>query len=126
MEGEGTPWLQLFNVGGIIVALISFGALALQKWLPQKGSLEHQRIDQLQQDLEAERAEREKLTRRMDQINERFDEEAREKRRLQRLVQQQDLAWRRWHSMVEMGIAAGTIPPLIELPPELSGGFDGL
>lgn len=91
----------LSTAGGWVVA-IGIAVIAL---IPRKGSLENARIDQLQEDLAAERQARinqdERLTR-IDKVNNRF--------------RKRDIAWQRHYHHIQQGVEAGTIPPWPDLP----------
>ena len=97
------PTLTQFFVtsGGWAVALTG----AIIAFLPKKGSLENARIDQLQEDLQDERAARSALEVRVAGID-----------RTNRFFLRRDLAWQRHYHSVQMGVEAGLVPPWPEMP----------
>lgn len=91
--------------GGWITAIVTVivgGAIAL--W-PKKGTLEHQLIDQLQEEVTG-------LRTRVDAV------EAREviRERYVRVLEKRDQAWSRYHTEVAIGVEKGSIPPMPPLP----------
>lgn len=87
--------------GGWAIAII----VAIIALIPRKGSLENARIDQLQEDLAAERQARiaqDTRLERIDRVNNRY--------------RKRDLAWQRHYHMIQQGVEAGTIPPWPDLP----------
>ncbi|MFT4156630.1 MAG: hypothetical protein QM630_01675 [Microbacterium sp.] len=101
------------SIGGWVVAVV-LGALSLiAALLPKKGSIENARIDQLQEDLAAERAERKELGARVDVMDRKLDH-----------YRRRDVAWMRFYATVQHGVEAGTIPPWPDLPDVLRGDHD--
>lgn len=96
------------TIGGWGVAIV----LALVALLPRKGTIENTRLDQLQEDLAAERDERKALAGRIDAMDRKLD-----------AYRRRDIAWARHVASIEQGIIAGTIPPWPPLPEILSGGI---
>lgn len=101
-------WLSALGIGGWIVAVIGAISLALQKWLPQKGSLEHALIDQLQEQMDS-------LTKRVGEL----EDDARKRETYIRRLERRERAWARHLNAVQIGISNGSIPPMLELPDEL-------
>lgn len=101
---------ELGAIGGWLVAIIVAGITAVVSLFPKKGSIENARIDQLQEDLAAERDERKALAAEVKEIQ---SEQQRFSRR--------DLAWMLHYDLVKQGVEAGTIPPWPALP-EILGG----
>lgn len=93
---------QIFVTGGGWVVALTVAIIAL---LPKKGSLENARIDQLQEDLQDERAARSTLEVRVAGID-----------RTNRFFLRRDLAWQRHYHSVQMGVEAGLMPPWPEMP----------
>lgn len=94
--------VQIISTSGGWAVAIGVAVIAL---VPRKGSLENARIDQLQEDLAAERNER--ITQdtrigRIDRVNNRF--------------RKRDIAWQRHYQSIQQGVEAGTIPPWPDLP----------
>lgn len=101
-------WLSALGIGGWVVAIIGAVSLAIQKWIPQKGSLEHALIDQLQEQLD-------KLGQRVDDL----EDDARKREQYIRRLERRERAWARHLNNVQIGVANRTIPPMIEMPAEL-------
>lgn len=101
---------ELGAIGGWVVAVLSVLITAIVSLFPKKGSIENTRIDQLQEDLAAEREERKSLALEVKEIQ---SEQQRFARR--------DLAWMLHYDLVKQGVEAGTIPPWPALP-EILGG----
>ncbi|MEV8338520.1 hypothetical protein [Leucobacter sp. NPDC077196] len=91
-------------VGGWGLAIV----LALIALLPRKGTIENTRLDQLQEDLAAERAERKELSTRLDVVDKKLDR-----------YRTRDIAWMRHYAMIQHGVETGTIPPWPDLPEAL-------
>ena len=94
--------VQIISTSGGWAVAIGVAIIAL---VPRKGSLENARIDQLQEDLAAERDARQKQDVRIDKID----------RRNVRL-ERRDLAWQHREHEIRTGVEAGTIPPWPDLP----------
>ena len=90
--------------GWITAALIALIAGVFALW-PKKGSLEHQMIDQLQEQVAA-------LEARLRRVEER--ETVREK--FVRTLEKRDQAWSLYYTQVAIGVERGTVPPLPERP----------
>jgi len=93
-------------IGGWGLAIV----LALIALLPRKGTIENTRLDQLQEDLAAEREERKAL-----------GVEVKELRSDIALYRGRDLAWMQHYSLIQHGVETGTIPPWPDLPAALKG-----
>ena len=94
--------IQIISTSGGWAVAIGVAILAL---VPRKGSLENARIDQLQEDLAAERAARiaqDARIEKIDRVNNRF--------------RKRDIAWQRHYLTIQKGVEAGTIPPWPDLP----------
>lgn len=102
----GPLGVALVGVLGIVVG-------GLLRLIPGKGTIENTRIDQLQDDLEAERKERKALALEVNEIRS-------EQHRLAR----RDLAWILHYDLIKQGVEAGTIPPWPELPVILGGTYE--
>lgn len=92
------------TIGGWGVVIV----LALIALLPRKGTIENTRLDQLQEDLGAEREERKAL-----------GAEVKELRADIALYRGRDLAWVQHYAMIQHGVETGTIPPWPDLPDAL-------
>lgn len=101
---------DLGAIGGWVVAILTVTISAVVSLFPKKGTLENTRIDQLQEDLAAERDERKALASEVKQIKTEQDRLAR-----------RDLAWMLHYDLVKQGVEAGQIPPWPALP-EILGG----
>ncbi len=99
------------SFGGWGVAI----ALALIALLPRKGTVENARIDQLQEDLAAEREALKELRERVDVMDRKLDH-----------YRRRDLAWMRFYALIQRGVEAGTIPPWPDLPSILGGTDESL
>lgn len=97
-------------IGGWVVAILTVSISAVVSLFPKKGTIENTRIDQLQEDLAAERDERKALALEVKGIRSEQDRLAR-----------QNLAWMLHYELVKQGVEAGTIPPWPPLP-EILGG----
>lgn len=97
------------TVGGWGLAIV----VALIALLPRKGTVENTRIDQLQQDLEAERAERKALSAEVKTI-----------RTEMMIYQKRDLIWSLHYETIKRGVEDGTIPPWPNLPDVLRGSHE--
>lgn len=104
---------DLGAIGGWVVAVLSVLITAIVSLFPKKGTIENTRIDQLQEDLKAEREERKALALEVKDIRAEQDRLAR-----------RDLAWILHYDLVKQGVEAGTIPPWPDLP-EILGGPHG-
>lgn len=103
------------TAGGWVVSII-LGVIALVGVLwPRRGSLEHTRITQLQTDRDADHKRIESLQDRLDELDDRLEERD---GRILRLLER-DLLWKQWHHRVLIGLADGSIPPMIDLPSKL-------
>ncbi len=89
--------------------------LALIALMPRKGTIENTRLDQLQEDLAAERKKRMELETRLDGMDANYAESQQREQKLQQTV----FAWMRYYAMIQLGIVAGSVPPLPDLPEEL-------
>lgn len=94
------------TIGGWGVAIV----LALIALLPRKGTIENTRLDQLQEDLEAERTERKALGAEVKELRTDVD-----------MYRGRDLAWMQHYSLIQHGVETGTIPPWPDLPIALRG-----
>lgn len=92
------------TIGGWGVAIV-LGLIAL---LPRKGTIENTRIDQLQDDLEAERQERKSLASEVKEIQVALTQ-----------YQKRDLAWSLHYQALKQAYEMGQIPPWPDLPPLL-------
>ncbi|MCK2024071.1 septum formation initiator family protein [Microbacterium sp. kSW2-24] len=101
---------ELGAIGGWAVAILTVVITSIVSLFPKKGSIENARIDQLQEDLAAEREERKSLATEVKDIRAEQDRLAR-----------RDLAWILHYDLVKQGVEAGTIPPWPALP-EILGG----
>lgn len=101
---------DLGAIGGWVVAILTVTISAVVSLFPKKGTIENTRIDQLQEDLAAERTERKELATRVDVMDRKLD-----------YYRRRDLHWMRHYAMLQRGVEAGTIPPWPDLPPELEG-----
>lgn len=99
----GPIGVALVGVVGIIVG-------GLIQLIPKKGSVENARIDQLQEDLAAERSERKELSARVDVMDRKLD-----------YYRRRDIAWMRHYALIQRGVEDGTIPPWPDLPDVLRG-----
>lgn len=97
------------TIGGWGLAVV----VALIALLPRKGTVENTRIDQLQEDLSAERQERKDLAARVDVMDRKLDH-----------YRRRDLAWMRFYALIQRGVEDGTIPPWPDLPDVLRGEHD--
>lgn len=101
------PTLQVITtIGGWGLALV----LGVINLMPKKGDLENKRIDQLQEDLDAERKERKELSVKVDVLYVQIG-----------AYRRRDLAWMTYVAVVQRGVEAGTIPPWPDLPAILEG-----
>ena len=102
-----------------LAGMIGYGGLAivlaLIALLPRKGSIENTRLDQLQEDLGAERKERKALGAELKQQA----EEVKTLRLEVTLYRGRDIAWFDHYSMIQRGVETGTVPPWPELPESL-------
>ncbi|QIN93847.1 membrane protein [Microbacterium phage Alakazam] len=94
--------LQIVSTAGGWAIAITVAIIAL---VPRKGSLENARIDQLQEDLAAERQARISQDTRLERID-----------RVNNRYRKRDIAWQRHYHMIQQGVEAGTIPPWPDLP----------
>lgn len=108
---------DLGAIGGWVVAVLSVLITAIVSLFPKKGTIENTRIDQLQEDLAAERAERKMLAAEVKSLA----DEAKTIRVEQDRLARRDLAWILHYDLVKQGVEAGTIPPWPALP-EILGG----
>ncbi|WP_053386256.1 hypothetical protein [Leucobacter japonicus] len=92
------------TIGGWGLAIV----VALIALLPRKGTIENTRLDQLQEDLAAERERGNKQAERIDMIELNLTK-----------YQKRDIAWARHYAMIQHGVETGTIPPWPELPEAL-------
>ena len=90
--------------GWITAALIALIAGVFALW-PKKGSLEHQMIDQLQEQVAS-------LEARLKRVEER--ETTREQ--YARKLEKRDQAWALYYTQVAIGVEKGHVPPLPPLP----------
>lgn len=95
--------MALVGVLGIVVG-------GLLRLIPSKGTVENARIDQLQEDLAAERGERKDLSARVDVMDRKLDH-----------YRRRDFAWMRHYALIQRGVEEGTIPPWPDLPEVLRG-----
>lgn len=103
------------TAGGWVVSII-LGVIALVGVLwPRRGSLENTRIDQLQEDRDADRLEMKAMRDRLDKLDQ---ENGDYRKKVQRLLER-DLKWKQYHHRILLGVADGSIPPLPELPADL-------
>lgn len=98
--------MEIATIGGWGLAIV----LALIALLPRKGTIENTRLDQLQEDLAAERERGNKQTERIDLIEKNLTK-----------YQKRDIAWTRHYAIIQHGVETGTIPPWPDLPEELKG-----
>ena len=104
---------DLTAIGGWVVAVL-LGIITLAgALLPKRGSIENTRIDQLQEDLAAERQERKDLAARVDAMDRKLDH-----------YRRRDVAWMRHYALIQQGVEAGTIPPWPDLPEVLRSDHD--
>lgn len=118
---------DLGAVGGWAVAIVTAIIAAIVSLLPKKGSLENTRIDQLQEDLAAERAERKELATEVKSLRDDAKgntEELQAIRAEQSHLARRDLAWMMHYELVKQGVEAGNIPPWPPLPEILGGPHD--
>lgn len=111
-------------IGGWVVAIIVAGITAIVPLFPKKGSIENTRIDQLQEDLAAERSERRELANEVKSLRDDAksnSDEVKAIRTEQDRLARRDLAWILHYDLVKQGVEAGTIPPWPALP-EILGG----
>lgn len=94
------------TIGGWGAAIV----LALIALLPRKGSIENARLDQLQEDLAAEREERKALGGEVKELREDLNH-----------YRGRDIAWAQHYSLIQHGVEMGTIPPWPDLPEALRG-----
>lgn len=100
-------------VGVALVGVLGILVGGLLRLIPTKGSVENARIDQLQEDLAAERGERKDLSTRVDVMDRKLDH-----------YRRRDIAWMRHYAMIQRGVEDGTIPPWPDLPDVLRGDHD--
>lgn len=96
-------WIASLGIGGYGLAVLS----ALYALLPKKGSLENQRIDQLQEDL---KAMREELTTQRGQ----YGEQTQRIDRLEDMLiwyRRRDVAWDRYVSQIKTMVERMEAPP---------------
>lgn len=91
-------------IGGWGLAIV----VALIALLPRKGTIENTRLDQLQEDLAAERGERKELSARLEVLDKKLDR-----------YRARDIAWMRHYAIIQQGVEMGTIPPWPDLPEAL-------
>jgi len=108
---------DLGAIGGWAVAILIASISAIVSLFPKKGSIENTRIDQLQEDLAAERQERRQLAAEVKDLG----DEAKSIRTEQDRLARRDLAWILHYDLVKQGVEAGRIPPWPDLP-EILGG----
>lgn len=101
---------DLGAIGGWVTAVLVAAIAAVVPLFPKKGSLENTRIDQLQEDLAAERTERKALA-----------DEVKDIKAEQDILARKNLAWMLHYEVVKQGVEAGNIPPWPSLP-EILGG----
>lgn len=94
--------VQIISTSGGWAVAIGVAIIAL---VPRKGSLENARIDQLQEDLAAERTARINQDARITRID-----------RVNTKYQKRDIAWQRHYHTIQQGVEDGTIPPWPDLP----------
>ena len=99
----------LSTSGGWAVAI----AVAIIAIVPRKGSLENARIDQLQEDLAAERQARIAQDERLSKID-----------RVNNHYRKRDIAWQRHYLIVQAGVENGSFPPWPDLPTIITEGHD--
>lgn len=100
-------------IGVALVGVVGVVVGGLLRLIPLKGSVENARIDQLQEDLAAERQERRHLADRVDVMDQKLDH-----------YRRRDLAWMRHYALIQRGVEDGTIPPWPDLPTVLRGEHD--
>ncbi|WP_157534306.1 hypothetical protein [Microbacterium sp. Leaf320] len=100
-------------IGVALVGVIGIIVGGLLRLIPTKGSVENARIDQLQEDLAAERQERKELSGRVDLMDRKLDH-----------YRRRDLAWMRHYALIQRGVEDGTIPPWPDLPEVLRGDYE--
>ena len=100
-------------IGGWVVAVLTVTISAVVSLFPKKGTIENTRIDQLQEDLAAERNERKELASRVDAMDRKLD-----------FYRRRDIAWMRFYALIQKGVEDGTIPPWPDLPDLLRGDHD--
>ena len=84
--------------------------------LPKRGTVDNLRIDQLQEDLAAERVRGDKQDARIDALSERMEVEIASRRRAQNAVDR----WELFFAGIVHGIEQGTMPPF-PTPPTKGG-----
>lgn len=115
---------DLTALGGWAVAVLLGFLTLIGALFPKKGSIENTRIDQLQEDLAAEREERKELAAEVKTLREDAktnNDEVKAIRAEQDRLARRDLAWILHYDLVKQGVEAGTIPPWPSLP-EILGG----
>lgn len=98
--------LQVISTSGGWAIAICVAIIAL---VPRKGSLENARIDQLQEDLAAERQARisqDHRLERIDSVNSRY--------------RKRDIAWQRHYTVIQQGVETGVFPPWPALPSSIT------
>lgn len=110
--------MELSWLINIAMALVGAGGLltaALTAWIPRKGSLENERIDQLQEDLKESRDQVSSLNSRMDELDSRI----RASEQDNRYWRSRDMAWATYFHEVNIATLNNQVPPLPERPEEL-------
>ena len=97
-------------IGVALVGVVGIVVGGLLRLIPSKGTVENARIDQLQEDLAAERQERRHLSDRVDVMDKKLDH-----------YRRRDIAWMRHYAIIQRGVEDGTIPPWPDLPDVLRG-----
>ena len=92
-----------------VLALVGALSAALIRLLPQKGSIEHLRLDQYQEDLKS-------LQEKYDRMSERLDEAFRDIH----MLRERDLMWQAHVNHLKNGAERGDYPPWPDLPAGLS------
>lgn len=108
------------TIGGWGVAIV-LGLIAL---LPRKGTIENTRIDQLQEDLAAEREERKALGGEVAAEREGRRALELEVSNLRTELLHRNRSWILHYDLIKQGVEAGTIPPWPDLPDILGGSND--
>lgn len=104
----------LVPVSGWIVAVITGIFLAVQKWLPQKGSVEHKLIDQLQEQMESVLQEQKHQKSEISDLRDEL-----------RGTEYELIEWRMWAAEVIVGVQNGTVPPFKDQPSRTLGRRNG-